>query len=131
MRKIMGLLVLYQRSIQNFSKIAKPLYDLLKLQQETGSGSLGSKRNTGKGYNINDHQLLPYNGHKNMLIRCIPILAYPRYNQQFIVHTGPSQVGLGPVLYQKQSDVVRVIAYASRTLNPAEKNYIPFPLGKW
>ncbi|CAB3997934.1 Hypothetical predicted protein [Paramuricea clavata] len=52
-----------------------------------------------------------------------PILAYPQYNDPFLVHTDASQDGLVAVLYQRQPGILRVIAYASRTLTPAEKNY--------
>jgi hypothetical protein len=49
-----------------------------------------------------------------------PFLAYPQYNDPFLVHTDASQDGLGAVLYQKHSGILRVIAYASRTLTPAD-----------
>jgi hypothetical protein len=52
-----------------------------------------------------------------------PIVAYPEYDAPFIVHTDAFQEGLGAVLYQEQQGTIRVIAYASRRLTPAEKNY--------
>ena len=50
-------------------------------------------------------------------------MAYPDYEKPFIVHTDACKDGLGAVLYQRLDGRTRVIAYASRSLTPAEKNY--------
>ena len=40
-----------------------------------------------------------------------------------MLHTDSSETGLGAVLYEEQHGILRVIAYGSRTLTPAENNY--------
>ena len=50
-------------------------------------------------------------------------MAYPNYEDPFILHVDASQKGLGTVLYQKQNGTIRVIGYGSRTLTPSEQNY--------
>ena len=52
-----------------------------------------------------------------------PILAYAEFKFTFILHTDASSDGLGAVLYQNQDNQRRVIAYASRSLSPSERNY--------
>ena len=52
-----------------------------------------------------------------------PVLAYADYSLPFKVHMDASLNCLGAVLYQTQEGVDRVIAYASRSLKPSEKNY--------
>ena len=60
---------------------------------------------------------------KGLCSEC-PVLAYADYKRPFVLHTDVSITGLGAVLYQKQEDgKERVIAYASQTLNRAERNY--------
>jgi hypothetical protein len=52
-----------------------------------------------------------------------PIVQYPNFNKPFFLYTDASITGLEAVLAQKDDNQEHVIAYASRTLNPAEKNY--------
>ena len=53
-----------------------------------------------------------------------PILAYPKFDQPFILQTDASNIGLGAVLAQLDNDgTERVVAYASRTLTPRERSY--------
>ena len=55
-----------------------------------------------------------------------PVLAYPCFGNgvEFILETDASTSGLGAVLSQKQQDGrLHPLAYASRKLQAAEKNY--------
>jgi hypothetical protein len=53
-----------------------------------------------------------------------PILGYPNYEKPFILFTDASGTGLGAILSQlNEHGKEIVIAYASRSLTPAERNY--------
>lgn len=132
LRAILGLLSYYRQYIKDFSRIASPLYDLLKAPVETET----LKNKKGKGQTKRNSRGVPSNTaiewadvHQNILERLIdclthpPVLGFPEYSQPFTLHTDASNQGLGAVLYQRQNGKLRVIAYGSRTLTAAEKNY--------
>ena len=50
-------------------------------------------------------------------------MAFPDFENPFVLHVDASQEGLGAVLYQNQDNRMRVIGYASQTLTPAERRY--------
>ena len=60
---------------------------------------------------------------RQMLVQA-PVLSYSDFTKSFTIYTDASGIGLGAVLSQKQDRKERIISYASRSLNNAEKNYI-------
>lgn len=127
-RQLLGFLSYYRTYVQDFSRIAKPLYDLLQVPSNT----LPPKPTRGRAKHTQQpsRTLIQWNKeHQEILERLIdmltqpPVLAYPDFTRPFILHTDASQRGLGAVLYQNQQDKMRVIGYGSRTLTPAEQNY--------
>lgn len=127
-RQLLGFLSYYRTYVQDFSRIAKPLYDLLQVKSDTPLQTPGR----GRAKCLQQASRAPVQWdkeHQEILERLIdmltqpPVLAYPDFDHPFILHTDASQKGLGAVLYQKQDNKMRVIGYGSRTLTPAEQNY--------
>ena len=55
---------------------------------------------------------------------CTDVMGYPMNDSgDFILDVDASDIGIGGILHQIQKGRERVIAYASRALNKAEKNY--------
>ena len=116
-RSFLGFVGYYRRFIKNFSKITKPIREVI-----TGLENQ-SKRAAKKTYiEWTDLANAAFDNLKTMCVST-PILAYPDYQLPFTLHTDSSTDGLGAVLYQKQNGKQRVIAYASRSVSKAESNY--------
>ena len=52
-----------------------------------------------------------------------PVLSLPRDVGRYVLDSDASDEALDLVLQQEQDDVLKVIAYASRALQPAERSY--------
>ncbi|KAL0185703.1 hypothetical protein M9458_019063, partial [Cirrhinus mrigala] len=132
LRKILGLLSYYRQYIKDFSRIAMPLYDLLKSNEKTENTKKGNCRvaTKRKSHMVPSSKLIEWTEYHqetlSKLIDCLvqpPILGFPDFSKSFVLHTDSSNQGLGAVLYQNQNGKLRVIAYGSRTLTNAERNY--------
>ena len=116
-RSFLGFVGYYRRFIKNFSRITKPIREVI-----TGLENQ-SKRAAKKTYiEWTDAADTAFEHLKAMCVST-PILAYPNYQLPFTLHTDSSTDGLGGVLNQKQDGKMRVIAYASRSVSKAEANY--------
>ncbi|KAJ7992476.1 hypothetical protein DPEC_G00279080 [Dallia pectoralis] len=127
-RKLTGFLGYYRSYIQDFSRIAKPIYEFL--QTKSGNAQILKRGKTTKRPQLPSREPVDWTPqHQEVLEQLItllmtpPVLAYPDFNLPFTLHTDASDQGLGAVLYQRQNGKLRVIGYGSRTLTPAERNY--------
>ncbi|GFW18345.1 retrovirus-related Pol polyprotein from transposon 17.6 [Trichonephila clavipes] len=93
----------YLKFIPHYADICEPLYRL--------------KKNGAKFYWSTEAQDY-FNKVKRALTEA-PVLELPNFQEQFNLFTDASGVGIGTVLNQNH----RPIAFASRTLNKAERNY--------
>ena len=106
-KSFLGLAGYYRRFIKDFSKISGPLIELTK-QDVT--------------FNWTEACEEAFSTLKSRLMSS-PILAYPNYNEPYILQTDASGESIGMILAQNQNGKERVIAYAGKRLSPSEKNY--------
>jgi transposase InsO family protein len=106
-RSFLGLCGYYRRFVQDFAKIAAPLHALagknipFEWTTECQAAFVRLKEK----------------------LTSTPILALPQDEGKFILDTDASGVSIGAVLSQEQEGKERVIAYGSRVLSRAERNY--------
>ena len=107
-RHFLGLASYYRRFIRDFARIAAPLHYLTKKDIQwlwTTECEFAFQR-------------------LKRLLTTAPVLAYPNFTKQYVLETDASIRDLGAVLSQKQADdKLHPVAYASRGLTPAERNY--------
>ena len=108
-RRSIGMFSWYRKFIPNYATIMDPIVALIR-RNKAGKIVWGTE------------QQEAFENIKKLLVSA-PILERPDFNLPFFVHTDASNVGLGAVLTQIVDEKEFVIAYASRSLNKAERNY--------
>lgn len=106
-KSFLGLIGYYRKFIRNFAHLTKPLTNCLKKNH--------SVKHTPEF--VNSFELC-----KSILMND-PILQHPDFSQPFNLTTDASNHAVGAILSQGPIGNDLPIAYASRTLNPAETNY--------
>ncbi|GFV50906.1 hypothetical protein TNCV_3921991 [Trichonephila clavipes] len=106
-RSFLGLCSYFRRFIKGFCYLAEPLQSLLK---------------SGVEFHWGPEEVEAFNSLKKALTSD-PVLGMYDERASTEIHTDASGYGIRAVLVQIQNNVEKVIAYASRTLTKAEKNY--------
>ncbi|CAF1301583.1 unnamed protein product [Adineta ricciae] len=109
----LGLTGYYRRFIKNYAQISEPLLKLLRSNQT---------KTTRSPVQWNDDCTTAFNTLKQRLVSP-PIMQHPNFSYPFILELDACEYGIGCVLTQEFDKRKYVIAYASRTLNTAERNY--------
>lgn len=108
LQRFLGMVNYYRKFIQNFARIAKPLYDLLTKEM---------------GWSWQEAQQFACKHLKELLLKA-PILRQPDLTRVFILYTDASREALGCILSQRDDDNKEyVCGYYSKSLKGAEKNY--------
>lgn len=103
-RQFLGMASYYRRFILDFAIIAHPLHTLTK------------KNAVFQWTTACDVTF----GRLKECLMTAPVLAYPQFGAHEKLETDANSLGLGAILSHSQT---HPIAYASRTLDPHEKNY--------
>ena len=107
LRQFLGLANYYRRFVRGYSELAAPLHILLRKEKKFLWSPEAQKA---------------FDKLKYCLITP-PVLSFPDFTQEFIVHTDASDTAIGGVLSQVQDGHERVISYWSRQLQKSERRY--------
>ena len=106
-KSFLGLASYYRRFVPKFAQVARPLHKLTEAKVD---------------FAWTPECQLSFDTMKTLLSTA-PVLSYPDFTAEFILDTDASNHGIGAVLSQLKNGEEHPVAYASRTLTKAERNY--------
>ena len=107
LKSFLGLANYYRRFIKGFSEISSPLNALTK---------------KGVKFSWFESCAVAFDRLKRAMIPA-PVLAFPNFEEQFLLYVDASSTGIGFALAQIQNGKEVVVAYNGRGLNQAEHSY--------
>jgi hypothetical protein len=107
-QRFLGFANFYRRFIKNISEVASPITDL--------------SRNKGLDFHQGPTQMVAFRQLKDAFTS-IPILKDFDPSLQVIIETNASNFAIGCILSQKHNRRLHPVAFHSRKMEPAEKNY--------
>ena len=117
LQTFLGFAGYYRSFVEGFASIAAPLHSLIAQSKTTVHNK---PRPTFRWTDACQNAFETLIGK----LSSAPVLAFPDFSlPAFVLHTDASGDGLGAVLYQTHDEKPRVIAYGSRSLQPAEQRY--------
>lgn len=114
-RSFLGLASYYRKFCRNFATIAEPLQHLTESH-------------------VKFQWTEECDTSFNLLRRCLtspPLLVYPDFNQPFRLDCDASKHAIGAVLSQGEGNHEHVVAYASKSLNASQRNWITYDREWW
>ena len=114
LQAFLGLAGYYRKFIAGFAKIASPLYSLLS--------TTDTSRSKKTPLNWTDDTQTAFDQLRTILTTH-PFLILPNFDLNYILDTDACGYAVGAVLSQEQDSQVRPVAYFSKHLSPAQRNY--------
>ena len=113
LRSFLGMCNVYRRFVPNFARIAAPL-------------SVRTGKNQPSEFQLDEAGLEAFNTLREHLLNP-PVLALPRYGEDYVLDTDACKYQVGCCLLQRQPDtkLLHPVGYFSRTLTKEEKTTIP------
>lgn len=130
LQSFLGFCGYYRRFVQNYSAIVRPLTELAKgyapTQKRIERVPEAHKVYLKESEPFGDRWDKSCTDAFHQIIYCLthaPVLAFADPQKPYILHVDASLKGLGAVLNQEYPEGLRPVAFASRKLSSAEKNY--------
>lgn len=136
-RALLGFLGYYRTFMQDFSRLARPLFKLIESPSESSQGATVARSNKAKSKSSSSGQLssktpVQWTSEHSAVVSNLvnmltspPILAYPDFELPFVLHTDASNEGLGAVLLSAAGKQTSYHCFRVQVSHTCRKELLP------